>query len=429
MIKWLIEKAKYGFRDQNIGRLVENYLSLSVLQVINYLLPLITLPYLVRILGVEKFGLVMFAMAFIQYFLIFADYGFNLSATKEISVYRNNKTKVSEIFFSVMIIKSLLIFIGLLIFSAIVLGFDKFSGDWKVYFFTLGIVIGNTMFPIWFFQGMEKMKYITILNITAKSIFTILIFVFIREQSDYLYVPIFNSLGYISAGAISLWIIFRNFGLKVYIPKVSIVYGYFKNSTQFFLSRASVSLYSNSNTFIIGLFLGNAMAGYYAAAEKLFMAIRMVYTPLNTALYPYMCKAKNLKLYKRIFKYAVLFNFLLSLVIFIFSTFIINMLYGEGFMISADLLKIFSGLSLVMVPAILLGYPLLAAMGYPKYVNYSTIVASLLHIAILIAILPIINVYLVAAVTILTQLIVVGIRVYGVKKYLSGVRETSFCAE
>jgi len=276
---------------------------------------------------------------------------------------------------------------------------------------------------------MEKMKYITILNITAKSIFTILIFVFIREQSDYLYVPIFNSLGYISAGAISLWIIFRNFGLKVYIPKVSIVYGYFKNSTQFFLSRASVSLYSNSNTFIIGLFLGNAMAGYYAAAEKLFMAIRMVYTPLNTALYPYMCKAKNLKLYKRIFKYAVLFNFLLSLVIFIFSTFIINMLYGEGFMISADLLKIFSGLSLVMVPAILLGYPLLAAMGYPKYVNYSTIVASLLHIAILIAILPIINVYLVAAVTILTQLIVVGIRVYGVKKYLSGVRETSFCAE
>ena len=410
-------KAKYGFRDQDIGRLVENYLSLSVLQVINYLLPLITLPYLVRILGVEKFGLVMFAMAFIQYFLIFADYGFNLSATKEISVYRNNKTKVSEIFFSVMIIKSLLIFIGLLIFSAIVLGFDKFSADWKVYFFTLGIVIGNTMFPIWFFQGMEKMKYITILNITAKSIFTILIFVFIREQSDYLYVPIFNSLGYISAGAISLWIIFRNFGLKVYIPKVSIVYGYFKNSSQFFLSRASVSLYSNSNTFIIGLFLGNAMAGYYAAAEKLFMGIRMVYTPLNTALYPYMCKAKNLKLYKRIFKYAVSVNLLICVLVFILSGFVVHFLYGEGFQISADLLRIFSVVALIIVPSILLGYPFLAALGYPRYANLSAVIGSISHLVMLILIIPIINIYLVAVVTIITEIVVLLSRVYGIKKH------------
>ena len=106
-----------------------------------------------------------------------------------------------------------------------------------------------------------------------------------------------------------------------------------------------------------------------------------------------------------------------------------NLLYGDGFAISANLLRIFAGLSLVIIPSILLGYPLLAAMGYPRIVNYSTIIASGIHILLLLCILPVINVYLVAAVTIVTQIVVIGIRIFAVQKNLPAIRETGICGE
>ncbi|RKX19382.1 MAG: flippase, partial [Candidatus Zixiibacteriota bacterium] len=226
-------------KNEKYGRLIGNFFSLSFLQGANYLLPLISLPYLVRIMGAEGYGQVMFAYSFIQYFVVLTDYGFNLSATRSVSVNRDNSTKISEIVCSVLIIKTIFLIIGFGIMCAVVFSVPQFRADWMLFLLTYGIVIGQAYFPIWFFQGMEKMKYITALNITARLIFTVFIFVLIRERSDYLYFPILYSIGFITAGLISLYIIFWQFKVKPVLPSFKIIQGYFKESTQFFLSRAS----------------------------------------------------------------------------------------------------------------------------------------------------------------------------------------------
>ena len=182
-------------------------------------LPLITLPYLVRVLGVEVFGLVNFALSIIMYFNILVSFGFELSATREISIHRDNNHKVQEIFWSVMFIKTALLFISFFVLSILLFYIDTLSEYKTLYYTTFGIVVGNVLFPSWFFQGMERMKYITLVNVISSIIFTVLIFVLVRDRTDYIYVPLFKSLGTIVGGIYSLWLVFKLFSIKFVLPE------------------------------------------------------------------------------------------------------------------------------------------------------------------------------------------------------------------
>lgn len=317
----ILNLLRQKLESKEIRVLIENFFSLSALQIFGYVLPLITLPYLVRVLGVEKYGLLAFATAFVAYFQILTEYGFNFSANREISIHRDNKHQVNKIFSSVMVIKSFLLTLSFFLMIVIVWGFGKFSVNWQLYVFAFGMVVGNVLFPVWFFQGMEKMKYSTILNILAQVIFTLAIFVFIRTQNDFIYVPLINSMGFIVAGLLSLILIYRDFKVRFVRPEPSFLLETFKDSTQFFLSRASVSIYTSSNAFFLGLFTSPTFVGYYSAAEKLYGAAQGLYQPLIQALYPFMSHKKSKYFYKKVFKGIVFVNVVLCVVLFNMSGF------------------------------------------------------------------------------------------------------------
>jgi PST family polysaccharide transporter len=375
----------------------------------------------VRVLGVDKFGLVMFAQSFLMFFTILVDYGFGLSATREISIYRDNKAKVTEIFSSVMMIKFILVVVSFILLSIIVFTFEKFSTNWELYYLTFLYVVGQAMFPVWYFQGMERMKYITIVNITSKILFTVLIFVVIQSPNDYIYVPILNGFGLIVGGIISLFIIYKTFNQPFVLQSLNTLKIYFKDSSQFFLSRVSVSIYTSANAFVLGLMTNTTMVGYYSIAEKLYMAIQSFYGPVTQALYPYVAKEKNIKLFKKIFTLAVVLNTLGIIFLYFAGNYIFSLLFTNN--IGTESLEVFHILllsALVVVPSILIGYPFLGALGFSKYANLSVIYGSLFHIIGLsiLSLFGYITIYSVAFMVIATEILVLSSRIYWIRKNL-----------
>lgn len=390
----LIDKLSVKFQSEDKKRLLSNFFSLSVLQGANYILPLITLPYLVRVLGPEKFGLIAFAQAFIQYFNILTDYGFNLSATREISIYRDNKEKVSEIFSSVIMIKLGLMIISLLILSVLVFTIPKFKNDWLIYFFTFGMVLGNVLFPVWFFQGMERMKYITFLNIMARLIFTISIFIFIRKVQDYIYVPLISSLGTITAGVLGLWVIYKNFKVNFTLPNLESIKYQLKEGWYIFISTVSISLYTTSNTFILGIFTNNTIVGYYAAAEKIIKAIQGLLSPISQTVYPHISKLASeskeraLNFIRKLVKIVGSISFIISLSIFIFANLIVNIILGPQYQQSIIVLRILAFLPFIIGLSNIFGIQTMLTFNLKRAFSRILISAGLLNITLALILTP-----------------------------------------
>ena len=250
------------------------------------LLPLVTLPYLVRVLGTEKFGLVIFAQSFAVFFNLFVEFGFNLSATREVAVHRKDEPKINAIFSGVMLIKILLVLSSFLILSLLVFLIPRLHADWEIFLLSFGIVIGQALFPLWYFQGIEKMSVISIINVSAKLIFTVLILFLIKDEDDYLLVPVFNSIGFIVAGLFGLYWALRN--IKLVIPRIIDMRILFMDSTNLFVSNLSTSLYTYSNIIILGALTNNTLVGIYSSMEKLILAIKGLFTPLFQAIFPYL---------------------------------------------------------------------------------------------------------------------------------------------
>lgn len=339
---------------------MSNFFSLSILQAANYIFPLITLPYLVRVLGVENFGLLAFATALTTYFSIITDYGFNLTATREISIHRENKQKVIEIFSSVMTIKVLLMFLSFFLFTILVFSFEKFSKDWEVYFLTFGTVVGQVLFPVWFFQGMERMKYITYLNFFSKLIFTIAIFIFVQERNDYYVVPVLISLGALVAGIWSLYLVKKEFDIGFKLQSLMTIKYHLKEGWHIFTSSVGINLYKNNAILILGLFANELVVGYFAIAKKIIDMLNQIASIISITMFPYV--NNKYRINKIFISFLVkigfvifVYTFLIFIFIFFFSQNISTLISGEVYNELVTSLKIMSIVPLIIainIPAV-----------------------------------------------------------------------------
>lgn len=369
-------------------RLAGNIFSLSLLQGSNYILPLLTVPYLVRVLGPEYFGLLAFANATIAYLILITDYGFNLSATSQVSIHRSDEKKINEIFSSVMIIKSFFFIISFLLMTLIVFSFDKFSQHWEVYYLTFGMVLGQLLFPVWLFQGMEQMKFITILNILAKTFFTVSIFIFVHEKADYLLVPLLTTIGFVLSGIYSLYLAKKKFNVRFsWQTKATLKFHLFHGWHVFF-SKIAISLYTISTVFILGLLTNNTIVGYFAAADKIVQAAKGLYLPVSQAVFPMIGKKiqenkqEGLKFISKITWIVVPCMFLISALLFLLAEPIIILLLGSQYKQSIQLLQIMSFLPFIIASSNMLGVQTMLNLGYKQLFSRIIVTAAFLGIGL-----------------------------------------------
>lgn len=313
----------------------KNYLYLLMIQGANFILPLITIPYLVRTIGTNKFGIVMVAQSLALFLTIVTDFGFNISATREVALIKNNKESLSQFFFNVIFIKTILLICSFLVLLSLTIFVEKFNQESLVYLLSFGVVFGQVLFPSWFFQGIEKMKMITFINVLAKLIFTVSVFLVIKDQDDYYFVPLFYGLGFLLSGALGFI-----FSLKYIQYKKPIVFESIKiakESFSLFLSNLAVSFYTNMNTFIIGVFVSDSLAGVYSSMEKLIVATKSIYTPLYQAMFPNLSIKGKHKIKETIeyMKYYVgVLGIIISLVIILFAKDILEIIYKDDLITS-----------------------------------------------------------------------------------------------
>lgn len=408
----LINKINKILGNDVYKRVIENMLSLFSLQGFNYILPLITFPYLTRVLGPDKYGLITFAMAFISYFQLVTNYGFNLSASREIALNRDNDVKVSKIFSSVMTTKTLLTVLGFLTMSVIVFSFDKFRSDWLLYFITFGIVIGNLTLPTWFFLGMEKMKYISILNIVIGLMYTASIFVFVRNPTDYLYVPLINSVGTLIVGIYALRLVKTEFGVNFSLPSTNDIKHQMEDGWHLFISTLATNLYSTSTRFILGLFVSNTILGYYSVAETIARALTQIIYPVSQSLYPYFSKlqSENREKAKSQLKIISIIigitTFLISVILVFLAPFLIELLAGPAYAASIPLLQVYVFVVFAVAMDNVLGMQGLLSFGHKEKFSKIVMFAAVLHIFILIGLIFILGSLGAVIAVVITQLII-----------------------
>lgn len=350
---------------------------------------------MVRVLGPEKYGLVNFATAFAAYFTIITDYGFNLSATQEISVNRENSNRISEIFSSVFTIKMLLFVLSSMLFFIVVIVFPIFKENLILFIITFGSVLGTALFPLWFYQGIERMKYILIISVSVRLITTVLIFVLIKSEDDFIKFAGLNTATQFVIGIIGLIFALNNFGLKYRIPNKTLIIQQLKNGWNLFLSTISINLYTSSNIFILGLFAPANVVGYYAAADKIRMAFQGILSPMSQSVFPYVNKMLSesyerfISFNKKLFKIALAVGVIISVMLFLFAEPIVNIILGKDYQPSILVLRIIAWLPLVIFLSNVLGIQTMLPLNKHKSFSMILFFAAMISLTLSFILVPV----------------------------------------
>jgi PST family polysaccharide transporter len=382
----MIDKLKKGIDV----KLVSNLMSLFVLQGSNYILPLVTVPYLVRVVGASSYGTLALIMATMSYCVLVADYGFNLSATRKVSINRGDTKILSEIFSSVIYIKFILMII---VFSfLLLLGylFEGVRGVESLYLLAFIGVFGQVIFPMWFFQGVEDLRVVTYFDLLVKLIFTVPIFFVVNEPSDLYKVVALTSCGTLLSGIFAMVRVGVVYKVGFRSPSISLLRIQLIEGWYIFYSTLAISMYKRSSIFILGAFASSESVGYFAAGEKIVKAVQGLYGPVSQIFYPYISKAmmhsisKGILIISRLQKYVGIVMGLVSVTLFFYAEQLVFLLLGAEFFKSVVVVQIMSPIPFLIAMSNIYGIQGLLNLDEKKVFSRIVSTASVVGVILLV---------------------------------------------
>jgi O-antigen/teichoic acid export membrane protein len=265
---------------------VHNAFSLYAIQGLNYLMPLILLPYLLRTLGPRSYGSIVVAQSLMGYATILTDFGFNFTAARDISVARADSAAVSQIYWTVVAAKMCLFAISTVVIAAIVVCTPMFRREWPTFLACSLMVIGNSAFPQWYLQGLERLKDSALIQAGAKVVVALATFSLVKTPGDaWIAAAITSSpllLGIAIAAALRRSILPERF----YRPRRAEILTVLKGSWHMFASSMATTLYGNTNAIVLGLISGDGAVAVYNLAQRLVLAVQGAAVPLTQAVFP-----------------------------------------------------------------------------------------------------------------------------------------------
>ncbi|MES2517801.1 MAG: oligosaccharide flippase family protein [Bacteroidota bacterium] len=376
---------------------VQNFFYLGLSQGINLLVPVVIVPYLIKTVGIEKFGVIALVQTISSFFYIFTDYGFNITAVKALSINRYDDLKVSEITNQVLSTKLFLTIISLPIFIGVSWYFLKENASLNFILMSFMLVLGQAFFPIWLFQGLERNQYFAFINIIAKLSFLLLLLLFVQKEQDFIWcnfiLGITNFMSGI-AGTIYFMNKQKKQAVNFFIP-FSLIKQQLKEGKEIFISNFSVNIYISSNVLILALFASPYLVGIYSIVEKIIFLIRALLGIYIQAIYSNACKiAKeiNYQAFKEfISKYNVALLLIVAvaiLILNIFSTEIVSLFSKKDINELVHYVRILSIVPFIVALNVSSNITLLA-YNYKLYSARISIVGSFLSILLSFVLVPI----------------------------------------
>ncbi len=365
------------------SKVVKNGIWLYILLFVNTVLPLLTIPYVTRVLGAEQYGMYSIALNWIMYLTTIINYGFDLTGTKYIAEEgKENPFKLEKYVTSVILAKLMLAVISGALMLVIILIFDyNYMQSVCVIILFLG-TLGEVIKQTWLFQGLQVMQNITIISVVARILSTLLILGFVGENSLFLYCAIHSSTG-IFIGVVGVIIV--RYKLKIRFVKVSFADVILRLKEGFILFTTSVAskIFSGLGITILGIVSNAYIVGIYSAIYKIPTILISCFSPISQALYPHICikyKENYFSGRKMTRKIAFIVTGIFtvgSIMLIVLRNTVIQIAFGSEYIIEADLLIPFMIWLCLSIYNCFLGTNTLIASGHSKEYSKAFVIGTI----------------------------------------------------
>lgn len=364
------------------SKVLKNTVMLYIMTFAKMIFPLVTLPYLTRVLTVDGYAVVSYVKSAMVYMQIFMDFGFLLSATKDIVLAGGNKEAVSEILGETLQAKILLAICGFVIVLVACLAIPLLRENMLYTFFAYIAVAMTILLPDFLFRGIEKMQNITIRFIIMRGIATALTFVCIKDDHQLMLIPVLDIIGTIAA-VVWTWFEVKKLGFKIIWSKWSRAWAALKKSFIYFLSDASTTVFGAFNTLLVGIYLTKTDVAYWSVVMQLIAAVQSLYTPINNGIYPHMVRERNIKLPLKLFACMMPIIIGGTVIAFVTGEWWLVVISGEKYSGALTVFRWMLPLLIISYPSMLFGWPCLGAINKQKQVTISTVASALVQVIIL----------------------------------------------